>query len=447
MVAQAVSTGPASTADTAAIASPGNGSTTIGATVPAPPTQPSLAPTGAPTAAPTVAPTAAPTTAPTASPTPAPTPAPTAAPSAAPTAAPTNPVLLQSRIQADNNTLMSQAPAIVARLAAGQSGLAERLQLAPGVEVRSAGNLKLADDCDLQPSAPRPGGQAMTLTLRAAANLDIGFSLSDGFAMPTSAASLAQPGPAASLRLVAGAALAAADPLGLLGLLGTAAGTGNLTIGRAAGSATGSAPAVFVRSTVGDIALAAAAGTLRLLNNSVRVYTTGTALDASSLPGWAQVGLANNQTLRNGDAALGPFVTDAGRISLQAGGDIVGAPSRQYITDWWWRQTGPTTPGSRRPGGRATTCSSRASRPSAAGCRCGPAATSSRSCRPAAAGGSLRAAASTGLGGSHPGLQLFCGDTTLTLDAVGDLRVGNLARPGAMSSPGWTSTPAWPPPA
>ena len=49
------------------------------------------------------------------------------------------------------------------------------------------------------------------------------------------------------------------------------------------------------------------------------------------------------------------------------------------------------------------------------------------------AGGSVRAAASTGLGGSHPGLQLFYGDTTLTLDAVGDLRIGNLANPALIS--------------
>ena len=116
-------------------------------------------------------------------------------------------MLLQSRILADNNTLMAQAAAIGARLAAGQAGLVDRLHLAPGVEVRSANNLKLADDFDLQPSTSRTGGQAMTLTLRAAGNLDIGFSLSDGFGTPTAAASLAQPGPAASLRLVAGADL------------------------------------------------------------------------------------------------------------------------------------------------------------------------------------------------------------------------------------------------
>ena len=484
-MAQAIVTVQAAPADTPATASPGNGSTTIGATAPAPPTQPSLAPTGAPTAAPTVAPTAAPTPAPTASPTPAPTPAPTAAPSAAPTAAPTSPVLLQSRILADNNTLMAQAPAIVARLAAGQAGLAERLQLAPGVEVRSAGNLRLADDYNLQPSAPRIGGQAMTLTLRAAGNLDIGFSLSDGFATPTTAASLAQPGPAASLRLVAGADLSAADPMGLIGLLGTAAGTGNLSLGRAASTPTGSAPAVFVRSTVGDIALAAA-GNLRLLNNSVRIYTTGTALDASSLPGWAQVGLANNQTLRNGSTALGPFFSDAGRISLLAGGDIVAAPSRQYVTDWWWRQTGPNNPGqpaawwSRydlfqqgiasfgggelavRAGGNivdlevATPASGYALQAGssadgnawpASGLRLPGGALTVQaggdivsglfygggSRATVSAGGSVRAAASTGLGGSHPGLQLFYGDTTVTLDAVGDLRIGNLANPALIS--------------
>ena len=391
-------------------------------------------------------------------------------------------MLLHSRILADNTTLMTQAPAIVARLAAGQAALADRLHLVPGVEVRSAGNLRLADDFDLQPTEPRVGGQAMTLTLRAAGNLDIGFSLSDGFATPTSAASLVQSGPAASLRLAAGADLSAADPLALLS---PSAGTGNLSIGRAASSPTGTAPAVFVRSTVGDIALAAA-GNLRLLNNSVRIYTTGTAQDASSLPGWAQVGLANNQTLRNGDSPLGPFFADAGRISLQAGGDIVAAPSRQYVTDWWWRQTGSNNAGqpaawwSRydlfqqgiasfgggelqvRAGGNiidlevATPASGYALQAGSASDGSAWAANSLRLPGGAltvqaggdlvsgliygggrrtavSAGGSVRAASSTGLGGSHPGLQLFYGDTTLTLDAVGDLRIGNLANPALVS--------------
>lgn len=411
----------------------------------------------------------------------APTPA-TAAPS---------PVLLQSRVLADNEALLARSAAITARLAAEQPGLQDRLHLAPGAEVRADGDLRLSSDFDLQPAAPRTGGQAMTLTLRAAGNLTLGYSLSDGFAQPTTtasnagnasnAASLAQAGPAASYRLIAGADLAAADPL----TTQSAPSAGSLLIGRAPATATGATPTVLVRSTVGHIDLAAA-GDIRLLNNSVRLTTTGAPLASTGLPGWDRVGLASNQTLRAGGGPLGPFFTGAGRITLQAGGHISAAPSRQYVTDWWWRQTGTSssgqpaawwsrydlftqgiasfgggditvraggniadleasTPGSgyavqagvapsgaplaggalTLPGGRLQVS---AGGDISSGLYFGGGAVAALR-----AGGSIRAAASTGLGSSHPGVQLFYQDTTWTLDALGDLRIGSLANPALLS--------------
>ena len=416
---------------------------------------------------------------------PAPPPAPTAAPGPAAAAALTSPVLSQSRVLADNEALMARSAAIAARLAADQPGLQDRLHLAPGVEVRADGDLRLTSDFDLQTAAPRTGGAAMTLTLRAAGNLTLGYSLSDGFARPSTTASasagLAQAGPAASFRLVAGADLAAADPLTTL----ASPSGGNLLIGRAAATSTGATPSVLLRSTVGDIDLAAA-GDIRLLNNSVRLTTTGSPLASSGLPGWDRVGLASNQTLRAGNAPLGPFFTGAGRITLQAGGNLSAAPSRQYVTDWWWRQAGTTSSGqpaawwsrydlfaqgiasfgggdiSVRAGGNIADLE--VSTPgSGYAVQAGSAANGTPlagvaltlpggqlqvtaggdilsglyfgggSVAALRAGGSIRAAPSTGLGASHPGVQLFYQDTAWTLDALGDLRVGNLANPALLS--------------
>ena len=99
--------------------------------------------------------------------------------------------------------------------------------LMPGIELRSSGDLQV-----LQSPSPtnsgidlhtyRYNGEPMVLTLRAAGNLLINGSLSDGFAAPVGSPdgnifAIAAPLPAgsgsATFRLVAGADLAAADPL------------------------------------------------------------------------------------------------------------------------------------------------------------------------------------------------------------------------------------------
>ncbi|WP_456668201.1 filamentous haemagglutinin family protein [Bradyrhizobium sp. USDA 3240] len=99
--------------------------------------------------------------------------------------------------------------------------------LMPGIELRSSGDLQLLQN----PSSANSGidlhtyrynGEPMVLTLRAAGNLLINGSISDGFAAPVSSPdgsifAIAAPLPAgsgsATLRLVAGADLAGADPL------------------------------------------------------------------------------------------------------------------------------------------------------------------------------------------------------------------------------------------
>ena len=226
----------------------------------------------------------------------------------------------------------------------------------PAVEIRSSANLTLAADWNLQPlsasgtALARVGGEPMTLTLRAAGNLNLGNSLSDGFAAANGAAvktaitpgGLAQTGPAASYRLVGGADLTAADPLAT-----QAGAAGNVVIGRATSGGSGAKPPdVLIRTTTGSIDIAAAHD-IQLLNSQARAYTTGTPVAAAGAPGIGRIGIPITDLIRNASASLGPFFENAGAISLVAGNDVLGAPAViydgsgkvQYVTDWWYRYT------------------------------------------------------------------------------------------------------------
>lgn len=335
----------------------GNGGTTIGNLPPAPPTGPGSAASPSPTAGPTTTPTTVPTAAPTAAPTPA------------PTVVPRSPVLKPSTVDADNSAFVGAGAANTSRLtlqlAAGDAALAQKLSVAPGVEIRSTGTLTLASDWNLAPVTSTRVGEAPVVTLRAGGELVISNSLSDGFAAAAgatdkraiTAGGLVQAGSAASFRLIGGADLGAADPLAV-----RADSLAGITVGRAAASSTVAPPVVLVRSTTGSIALAAA-GDINLgasldaagRNGQVRIYTTGEAVSASDTPGLERVGIrAADQLIRNTSGSLGPFFENAGDITLTAGRDVLGLPSTiypsggapssvQYVSDWWWRQTNPTT--------------------------------------------------------------------------------------------------------
>lgn len=395
-----------------------------------------------------------------------------------PVAAPA--ALVQAAVLQDNTSFMANAAQATARIAP-DAALAAKLVLRPGVEIRAIGDLALAADWALPSAAQRAGSAPMVLTLRAAGNLNLSHSLSDGFGTAALTA-LAQGGDSADFRLVAGADLAAADPLAVLSTPSTG---GNLVIGRPGPSATAATPNVLLRTTTGSMALAAA-GNVHLLNNNVRVYTSGTPLVAASLPGFNRLGLLSNQTLRNPDGSpLGPFFDDAGNIEIQAGRDVIGSPTPQYVTDWWWRQTNLAGPGSPAAwwtrydlfrqgvasfgGGNLRIQAGRdvldleASTP-ASGYTLRAATANDGTELPAAslllpggtlevlaggnlvsgllygggastrvvAGGQIVPAALTGLGRSHPGLQLFYGSGHTVLQAGGDLTLGSLINPGLL---------------
>jgi hypothetical protein len=269
--------------------------------------------------------------------------------------------------------------AIASVLAAGSESLESRIRVTPGVEIRSlpgAGALTLASDWNLQSSVPG-ASEGVRLTLRSAGDLILSHSLSDGFAGTTVQANNAATSVrAGSFRLVGGADLGAADPMAV----DVRAALGDVRIGRSAASDSVAPPLVLLRSTTGDIDIAAArdlhigasvqrAGSSVVDQRSqVRIQTTGAPVPADQTPGFQDITIrASDQFLRSGNAAnpnVGPFFDDAGDIRLTAGRDVLGSPAAtyesngrlrqlQYVTDWLYRQTqaaGDTPPGQAAPG-------------------------------------------------------------------------------------------------
>lgn len=244
----------------------------------------------------------------------------------------------------------ARGQAITLRLTGADPALAAITRLRGGVEVRSSGNLTLGGDWNLQAftssgaAGERVGGQPITLTLRAAGDLLLPASISDGFGVAATSASAAAvvlpraaivAAQAASLRLVGGADLSSALPLAV-GASGTAIGNGDVLIGRAAtgsGSNAGTPASVLLRSSGGSIDIAAARDVV-LLNRQAVVYTTGSAVPISGLAGYSPP--VNNQLVATGQS---PLLAGGGNVTVAAGRDVVGGSNgpSQYASDWLWR--------------------------------------------------------------------------------------------------------------
>ncbi|MBD9355269.1 filamentous haemagglutinin family protein [Methylomonas albis] len=172
------------------------------------------------------------------------------------------------------------------------------------------------------------GSHVGALSLRAAGNLQINQTLSDGFAL-YDASQLAnmlgvngnwlrtlvlQTGQSWNYNLVAGADLSSADPLATQ----TSAEAGSLTV----------AANTSIRTGTGDIA-SAAAGDITLSDATSTIYTAGRATDTER---W---GSFSNALVAAAFFVEYPF--DGGDVSLNAGGNIVGAASPQFMSDWLQR--------------------------------------------------------------------------------------------------------------
>lgn len=210
----------------------------------------------------------------------------------------------QTTLAADTSGYMANKAAIMNAL--GLSGDA-RAHLRAGVEIRSSGDLTVSSDWNLW-SASRAGGEPGYLSLRAAGNLNINGSISDGFNTVARTAAL-QTGDSWSYRLVAGADLGAAN------MMQTRSDqTGDLTV---AGNK-------LIRTGTGSIEMAAGRDiALRTASNTPAVvYVAGTKVTPPA-------------DFITPDGAV--FSERGGRLSLNAGRDIGSAASNQLINNWLFR--------------------------------------------------------------------------------------------------------------
>lgn len=217
----------------------------------------------------------------------------------------------QSTLATDITNFMANKSSILAGL--GVSG-DPRFHLRSGVEINSTTDFTVTNDWNLY-SASRPGGEPGVLTIRAAGNLNVNGTLSDGFngLLRTSAL---QSGDAWSLRLAAGADLGAANPLAINGT-----GTGDLNI----------AGGKLLRTSSGSIELAAGRdivlGGTTAAPATVMVTGTPSTLDPT---------LAAEFTT----PANAVFSSRGGRLSALAGRDIKSPVSDQILINNWFQRSG-----------------------------------------------------------------------------------------------------------
>ena len=147
------------------------------------------------------------------------------------------------------------------------------------------------------------------LSLRAAGNLNIDQTLSDGFSIASNTQLLLNSGSSWSYLLVAGANLDSANPEDVQ----AAVSAGNLTIGIN----------TSVRTGTGNID-AAAAGNISLTDWTSTLYTAG----QSSV---------TDPYLSDRPLFAVAYPTDGGNVVLIAGGNIVGAATSQLMSDWLQR--------------------------------------------------------------------------------------------------------------
>lgn len=215
----------------------------------------------------------------------------------------------QDAIAGDNTAFMANKSAILASLGVASD---TRFHLRPGVQVDAAGDFTVTNDWNLY-SASRPGGEPGFLTLRAAGNLNINGTISDGF-NGVARNSVLQSGDAWSLRLAAGADLGAANPLAVNRNL-----TGDLTV----------AGGKLLRTTSGSIELAAGRdivlGGTTAAPATVMVTGTPSALDPA---------IAADFT----NPANAVFTARGGRLAASAGRDLKSPVSDQtLVNNWFWR--------------------------------------------------------------------------------------------------------------
>ncbi|MFD1123500.1 filamentous hemagglutinin family protein [Methylophilus flavus] len=220
-------------------------------------------------------------------------------------------------LASDVTSFMGNQAGILASL--GKTG-DSHFHLRAGQEIRSNGDLAVNADWNLY-SDTRAGNEPGILTLRAANNLNINGSISDGFATAATGAAIGI-GDSWSYRLVAGADMGSANVMSTLpstiGFDGNSE-SGNLTLGSNK----------LIRTGTGNIEVATGGDLVMGDANSV-IYTAG--VEAAELPGFTPPVSAQRPL----------YLDNGGDISLNVRGNINGSEndSRQVINQWLSRQAG-----------------------------------------------------------------------------------------------------------
>lgn len=189
--------------------------------------------------------------------------------------------------------------------------------LMPGIEVRSTGDLALTSAWDLASWRFGERSEPGVLTLRAAGNLMMDQSLSDGFDRRLDPVyyiekDYLRQDASWSYRLVAGADLGSSNPLAVT------SAAADLSV----------AANAWIRSGTGDMDLRSS-GRLVLQDETSVIYSGG---------------------VDNGTGTVDPMLLSlyadivypvlGGDLRVETGGDILAAPSSQFINDWYWRLGG-----------------------------------------------------------------------------------------------------------
>jgi filamentous hemagglutinin len=266
-----------------------------------------------------------------------------------------------------NGLLFTDAAVFMSSMSALPANLAAlpKVQVRPGIEIDSPITPASNGDLTLDSSTAAWDlaswnaalGAPVNVTLRAAGNLVLEASLSDGFTNNGKSVAnwtFGEPGSAAvsaSYRLTAGADLSAAAPVAVAvqpaaaSSLGAPPNSGNVIV----------TPGALIRTGSGDIDLAAggdvllgysfngydANGNLEVLERDPQtsaIYTAG----VPSLLTPAQAALFTPTNLSHHGGGTPAYPADGGNISVSAGDDIRSALSSQLITDWLWRRGSST---------------------------------------------------------------------------------------------------------
>lgn len=242
--------------------------------------------------------------------------------------------LTPQTIANDVQAFAGNAPGIAAALVPAGSNFS--VQLRPSVSVLGASDLTVGSTLDLRAlAAAAPGGAPIDLTLRAPGNLILNGSLSDGFTAAgtdVTAWPLAG-GDSSSYHLTAGADLSAANPRA------TVRGIGNFIL----------APGALVRTGTGNIAIAAGnrvcLGCLPDGTVSSEATAKGSVVYTAGVPSGNAPAFFTAPTVAAEHVPAG-FPVGGGDISIDAGGDIVSAPTTNLVSNWLWRQGAVRTDGS-----------------------------------------------------------------------------------------------------